>query len=231
MDRNVIVNADDFGASAGINRAIRECHVRGVVTSASLMVFGKAANEAAAMMNAMPALSVGLHFDVLGESLTEDIDLTDHAAMRTAFDAQLAEFERLTGRRPTHVDSHRHAHHRAGLFPVFEERVTLLGIPLRGDGRVRFAGGFYGQPEWLVTDLAYVSPSAFLEIASEHALPGWLEIGCHPGFVSPEFESVYMTEREEEVNTLTNPALRASLNELGIRLSSYHDFQKSGVRT
>ena len=38
MSRAVIVNADDFGQSAGINRGIVEAHERGIVTSASLMV-------------------------------------------------------------------------------------------------------------------------------------------------------------------------------------------------
>ena len=39
--RAVIVNADDFGQSAGINRGVIEAHERGVVTSASLMVAGR----------------------------------------------------------------------------------------------------------------------------------------------------------------------------------------------
>ena len=38
MAKYLIVNADDFGASAGVNRGILECHTRGVVTSTSLMV-------------------------------------------------------------------------------------------------------------------------------------------------------------------------------------------------
>ena len=48
MEKNLIVNGDDFGASAGINRGIVESHARGIVTSTSLMVTGRAAREAAA---------------------------------------------------------------------------------------------------------------------------------------------------------------------------------------
>ncbi len=67
MKRFLIFNADDFGASTGVNRGILECHTRGVVTSASLMVTGRAAREAVAMSRDHPGLSVGLHWDVWGE--------------------------------------------------------------------------------------------------------------------------------------------------------------------
>jgi predicted glycoside hydrolase/deacetylase ChbG (UPF0249 family) len=36
--RILIVNGDDFGRTAGVNRGIIEAHQRGVLTSASLMV-------------------------------------------------------------------------------------------------------------------------------------------------------------------------------------------------
>jgi predicted glycoside hydrolase/deacetylase ChbG (UPF0249 family) len=59
MTRAAIVNADDFGQSAGINRGIVEAHQRGIVTSASLMVRWHAASEAAAAYaRAHPRLSV-----------------------------------------------------------------------------------------------------------------------------------------------------------------------------
>src|SRR5919201_1887636 len=64
--RYLIVNADDFGQSAGVNRGIIEAHERGIVTSASLMVRWPAATEAAAYARDHPELSLGLHLD-LGE--------------------------------------------------------------------------------------------------------------------------------------------------------------------
>jgi chitin disaccharide deacetylase len=77
----VIFNADDFGASIGVNRGILECHTRGVLTSASLMVTGRAAKEAVSMSRDNPGLSVGLHWDVWGEDERE-FDLQDAAAVR-----------------------------------------------------------------------------------------------------------------------------------------------------
>ncbi len=61
--RALIVNADDFGQSFGVNRGIMEAHERGIVTSASLMVRWPAAREAAAYARKYPRLSLGLHFD------------------------------------------------------------------------------------------------------------------------------------------------------------------------
>jgi len=59
--RRLIVNGDDFGLTAGVNRAILELHRAGVLTSASLMVRSAAANEAIELALATPSLSVGCH--------------------------------------------------------------------------------------------------------------------------------------------------------------------------
>ena len=59
--RRLIVNADDFGFTAGVNRAIIEAHTRGVVTSSTLMANGPAFAEAARLAGSVPRLSVGCH--------------------------------------------------------------------------------------------------------------------------------------------------------------------------
>jgi chitin disaccharide deacetylase len=59
--RRLIINADDFGLTAGVNQAIAEAHQRGVVTSATLMAGGRAFEGAVMMAHQMPNLSVGCH--------------------------------------------------------------------------------------------------------------------------------------------------------------------------
>lgn len=216
----LIVNADDFGASRGVNEGVARCHQSGVVTSASLMVTGREAAEAAMLSRDMPDLSIGLHWDVWGEDERE-FDLDDRAAVREEFQRQLESFFALMGRLPTHVDSHRHAHRKAGLMPLFQELVEPLGVPLRADGKVNFVGGFYAQWEWGVTDLGKVSVSFFRRLLKEELRPGWNEISCHPGLPSPGFEPVYGVERTVEVATLTDPALPRAIRALRIKLSSY----------
>jgi chitin disaccharide deacetylase len=221
--KRLIFNADDFGASTGVNRGILECHTRGVLTSASLMVTGRAVREAISMSRDHPALAVGLHWDVWGEDERE-FDVHDLPAVRDEFRRQLEQFHRLLGRMPTHVDSHRHAHRKEGLMPVFRALVEPLGVPLRGDGRVQFVGGFYAQWEWKVTNLEYVSVPFLQRMLREEVPEGWTEFSCHPGYRSPGYTAVYLVEREAEVRTLTDPRIRQTLEELGIRLVSYADY-------
>src|SRR5205807_9083437 len=59
--RRLIVNADDFGLTSGVNRGIVEAHSRGIVTSATLMACGTKFQEAAALAAQAPNLSVGCH--------------------------------------------------------------------------------------------------------------------------------------------------------------------------
>src|SRR5213075_1770576 len=61
LPRRLIVNADDFGRSQSINRAVIQAHQRGILTTASLMVNAPAAEEAIALAREHPCLGVGLH--------------------------------------------------------------------------------------------------------------------------------------------------------------------------
>ena len=68
--KRLIVNADDFGLTQGVNRAIVACHERGIVSSATLMATGACFDEAVALAAAMPRLSVGCHIVLVdGEPL------------------------------------------------------------------------------------------------------------------------------------------------------------------
>src|SRR6266446_1898300 len=101
--RRLIVNADDFGQSPGVNRGIIAAHERGIVTSASLMVRWPAAAAAAAYASTHPELSVGLHVD-LRELIYRDgswavvyevVPVDDRAAVAEEVGRQLDAFRRL----------------------------------------------------------------------------------------------------------------------------------------
>lgn len=59
--RRLIINADDFGLTSGVNRAIVEAHERGVVSSATLMANGQAFAEAVSLAKDRPRLGIGCH--------------------------------------------------------------------------------------------------------------------------------------------------------------------------
>lgn len=213
--RYLIVNADDLGASAGVNRGILEAHERGIVTSASLMV-DEPGSELLADTGTM---SVGLHA-VLTD---EDAELQfDTVACRGEVERQLARFEALLGRPPTHLDSHHNVHLEPPLSELFVEIARERGLPLRGFTPARYFADFYGQWDG-ETHVEQVSVEMLSEMLATEVGPGVTELGCHPGYTGGGFESSYLIEREAEVRTLCDPAIRARVQELGIALIGYNE--------
>ena len=147
--RKLIVNADDLGLTAGVNRAIVETHATGVVSSATLMANGAGFEDAVIAARTAPNLSVGCHVVLVdGSPVSPPAAVDTLLAMRSAepgnFCSSLSAFAAramLGGFDPdqlvaeitaqikkiqsaglvvTHLDTHKHAH----LFP--EILVALL---------------------------------------------------------------------------------------------------------
>ncbi len=148
----LIVNADDFGLTPGVNKAIVECYQRGVVTSATLMVNGRAAVEAALLAADNPGLGIGLHLNLTSGtplmppgnvSSLLDRDgafpgmrqalwrLTTGRAKTDELEAEIrAQIDRLVGLgiRPTHIDSHHHLHAHPRLRTLIRKICPRHGI-------------------------------------------------------------------------------------------------------
>ena len=217
----LIVNADDFGASRGINRGIIEAHQRGILTSTSLLVNAAASGEAAELSRSAPGLSVGLHADLRSELNAN----ADSDRLRGALDAQLARFEELLGRPPTHLDSHHNVHRDPRALPCFLDLAREHGLPMREHSPVRYFSKFYGQ--WGgQTHLEQLSVESLARMLELEIKEGFTELSCHPGYVDPDYSSGYSTEREAELRTLCDPRIRQVLAEQTIQLVSYHDLGK-----
>lgn len=218
----LIVNADDFGYSRGINRGIAEAHDRGIVTSASLMINAPQAREAVELARARPALSLGIHvnFTNEGERLVEFIDPEQ---CRAGLEQQLDLFCDLVGQPPTHLDSHQHVHRGRTPRPIFQELARQHGIHLRDEPPVIFKGGFYGQWEFGVSNPDKVSVAFLSRMLREEFTGGIYELCCHPGYFDAEASFVYHQDRELELRTLTAPRIRELLAEVGIRLVGFRD--------
>ena len=146
--RKLIVNADDFGLTAGVNRAILETHSAGVLSSATLMANGGAFEDAVTAARSAPNLSVGCHVVLVDGTPVSPPDAIDTLlgirsaepdkfysslsafaarAMLGGFDrdqlvaevtAQIRKIQ-SAGIQVTHLDTHKHAH-------VFPEILAAL---------------------------------------------------------------------------------------------------------
>jgi len=232
--RYLIVNADDFGLTSGINRGIIEAHEHGIVTSASLMVRYPAAEEAAVYAQTHATLSVGLHFDT-GEwrysdgewySAYQVVRNDDATAVKAELERQLEAFSLLVGRDPTHLDSHQHVHQSEPTRTVMLEAAERLGVPLRGCGdAISYSGNFYGQTGEGAPFPKGISEDRLRQMINSLA-PGWTEFGCHVGYAE-NLDSVYGAEREEELRVLRNEELRAFIAQSGVHLRSFGDVPRA----
>jgi hopanoid biosynthesis associated protein HpnK len=131
--RRLIVNADDFGLTSGVNRAILEAHGHGILTSATLMANARATSEAVTMAVSAHALSVGCHIVLVdGEPLAANVPsltveaktmrdgvgelmfatLTRNVEMDEVYREAAAQIAKLvsSGLTLSHLDSHKHTH-------------------------------------------------------------------------------------------------------------------------
>jgi hopanoid biosynthesis associated protein HpnK len=146
--KNLIITADDYGAAPEVNQAVERAHRGGILSAASLMVAGAAAQDAVARAKTMPGLRVGLHLvlvegkPVLPASAVPDlVDASGNfrtdmaragaamfflpkvrAQLAAEIEAQFATFA-ATGLRLDHVNAHKHFH----LHPTIAALMVKIG--------------------------------------------------------------------------------------------------------
>ncbi len=155
----LVINADDFGFSPGVNTAIIKAHEEGILTSTSLMVSGDAAQEAISLAKNHPHLAVGLHLVlVCGKSvlppaqipnlvdsqgnfsnnptqagLSYQFNQATRAELRLEISAQLEKF-RDSGLNLAHVDGHLHLHVHPVILNILTEfaaefKIKFIRLP------------------------------------------------------------------------------------------------------
>jgi predicted glycoside hydrolase/deacetylase ChbG (UPF0249 family) len=209
----LIVNGDDFGITAGINRGIVHAHRSGILTSTSLMVDRPACEEAVVLAREHPTLSVGLHLE---------LDPKHPERVVAEVERQFALFVEMVDKAPSHLDSHHDVHYDPRILPALLAWAADIGVPLRGHSLAHHFRKFYGQ--WGgETHIEQIDVEGFLRLLDTEIGEGVTELACHPGYVEPGFPSSYAAEREVELSTLCDPRVREALVERGVRLVSFQD--------
>ncbi len=151
--RQLIVNADDFGLTPGVNRAVLQLNRAGVLPSATLMATGGAFRAAAHDAFVQPELSVGCHLVLLdGAPVLHPADLptlapggqlrpTLGAFLRDLLRGRIREAEieaeataqirrlQTAGITPAHVDTHKHTHMFGRVLRPVLRAALACGVP------------------------------------------------------------------------------------------------------
>ncbi|MEO8191354.1 MAG: ChbG/HpnK family deacetylase [Acidobacteriota bacterium] len=247
--KRLIVNADDYGRTAGINQGTIDAHLRGIVSSTTVMILESAAAEGIELaLRTAPRLSLGIHCVLTGggppaspagrlktlapagvfarnaEALPETIDPEE---VRAELSAQIERFESLAGRPPSHLDSHHHSALHPSIQPIFAAIAAERGLPVRASSPAAAAA---------LRDHGLRVPDRFLDgfyaegatvenlLALISDLPqGTSELMCHPGYPDAALlaGSTYARERVREVDALCDPSVRARLADRGVDLVAF----------
>ena len=225
----LIVNADDFGYSRGVNYGIIDAHKYGIVNSTTMMMNMHGANHAVELAKEHPTLKLGIHLVLTcGKPLRSDVpSLIDEQGnfkkindlikdknlalieLEREWTAQIDRFLDF-GLTATHFDSHHHVHGIPEFLPVIQRLSRKYNLPARRISEQHVEGvpsftdhffhDFYGQG---------VSQDYFIELSQRDVDHQTVEVMCHPGYLDFEIVngSSYAVERAKETRILTSVTL------------------------
>jgi predicted glycoside hydrolase/deacetylase ChbG (UPF0249 family) len=202
MTKFLIVNADDFGYSYGINKGIIEAHEKGIVTSTSVMVNAIAADEAKDLAK-YPDLSVGLHFE-----LKEVVDV------EAELERQIEKFVTIVGRDPDHIDTHKRRTTDEGVKEVLEAYAKTHNIPVRNFNAKHIGSFGINSNDGSV---------AQLKRSIDDATDKNNELMTHAGH-SDEYlrgSSSYNDPREQELASICDPSIKQYIADRGLQLINW----------
>lgn len=226
----LIVNADDFGFSSGVNYGIIDTHLNGIVNSATMMMNMEGTEHAIQLAKEHPSLQVGIHLVLTcGKPLLQDVgSLTNEEGyfhslselhlkkdsvhleeVEREWTAQIEKF--LSSGVPlTHMDSHHHVHTIEELLPVVQRLSKKYNLPVRANGIDQIQGvepfsdvalfDFYGDG---------LEAMYFDKLKESFTQPIKIEVMAHPAYLDTALlnGSSYTYKRIEEVDILKTVVL------------------------
>lgn len=241
----LIINADDFGLSEGVNKGIFHGMENGLITSTSAIVSGKYFKEGAKEALEKGITSMGLHmlltngkplshpdristlidengcFYSRKEFLEKEID---YGQVREELEEQIQLFL-STGLELDHIDTHHGFMNKDDTMrSLIQELASKYQVPLRNEGNlnnnIRKVDTVYfnhGTPYHTIEDVLH-----FLSTRSENEI---VEIGCHPGYNDEFLESISSLNayRENDLAVMCSEELKAFVKENNIQMISYRE--------
>ena len=205
--KELILNADDFGLTEGVNDGIIRAHREGVLTSTTLMANGPAFAHAIECARANPKLGVGCHLVLAGGApvapLEEVPSLVDASGrmprslpafvarvscgairakdIEREFRAQIGKI-RAAGIEPTHLDTHKHTHAHPRVMKLLAQVAQALGVT-----RVRKPAEYIHDSWRAMSGEVDVSPAQFAAVLAVRLLSAnFASISRKHGLRSPD---------------------------------------------
>ena len=241
----LIVNADDYGMSKGVNLGIIEAHKNGIVTSTTLMVTMPEVEHGLLLAKDYPELGIGLHLNcTLGKPLTDckslikengdfykprenpNQDLFDEEEIYQEFLAQYDLFLKAVGRKPTHVDSHLYAHQvypkakAAAIRLANEKGVAIREFQVDAYKKAVFYGDFKYKDGETMEQLLEKLVGEDTPILNFDVV----ELMCHPAYIDNALFnlSTYTVGRIKELDILTSKNVKSFIEKNNIELINFN---------
>jgi len=246
MQKNLIINADDFGLTPSVAEGILKAHQEGIVTSTTVLINSSMIETDILKLKSSPSLDVGLHLNVtwgkpvsspsrLKTLLGEDgffirkpnFDNIDLKEVEMEWKAQIEKAKSL-GLKLTHLDTHHHTHAHPAFLDIIAEIAKREKLAVRSQNswiRNFLRANAIRTPDHFVEDFYGEGKTSqdHLESLLRFIPEGTTEVCCHPGFVDEELKKIssYNAPRARELETLTNPELKGWLSQNEISLSNF----------
>lgn len=236
--RNVIINADDFGLSFGISKAINELFDIGAITSTSLMTAAPSAIKIMRENGVKNLLGyAGVHLQLTsGKPISNASDVSSLIDNKGKFsdprkrsDYKLSEvyfewknqieiaIELLNGL-PTHLDSHHGVHRVEGIFDVYTRLASEYNLPMRGSNLPVLTEKILSNKinasislvrNWTGKELSSIELlKECNEVANTFPTEKYIEVISHPGFNDNYLESVSSLNKNREIDFHTLKEMR-----------------------
>lgn len=245
----LIMNADDYGYTEGVNYGIIEAYQRGIVRSTTLMANMPGFTQAVALAKENPGLGVGVHLTlttgapILHSHKTIVSEQGDFIKIKKALADGLpidlsevknelfAQVEKVyaSGIKPTHLDSHHHSHGEAAILPIVAEIANYYHLPIRyvepnhkNIVHINARGIDAFSVDFFDKTATYEQLIHIIQNAITQGHQS-LEIMCHPAFLDHSIltNSSYNIPRTEELFLLTTPGLEDHLRSMGVELANF----------
>lgn len=236
MSKRLILNADDFGLTQGINYGILDAYLQDSISSMSLMVNVPHTNEAVEIMKCYQIHCVGIHVNItLGKPVSAIQDIPslvdeygyfhkadwwyDHQVnvdeLILEFDHQIELFEKLTGQRPNHINYH-HRYDFYLHYPALRKHlIEKYQLPMRLE---RDEEGYLY--EYALNQSYFLETSKQLE---DYLIADLIEMPCHVGFVDKEIMEISSLnmQRIEDYALVNSQKFKEIYQRMGYQLISF----------